>query len=407
MGGESSDAFRPISSLLISSHLFRASMKPHVALIIETSSVYGREVLSGIVRYMRINEPWSVFLEQRDLELDPPAWLHNWKGDGIITRITRPDFVSAIRQTGVPLVQLTDRNEDSDLPGVRSDDAAIGEMAAQHFIQRGFTNFGFCGFSGEAWSERRQAAFIETVRAKVGAQCKVYNSHWVGPEALSWEDDQQQLGQWLSTMTPPVAVMACSDIRGTQLMDACSRVDLAVPEQVAVIGVDNDELLCSISSPSMSSVIPNAEEVGYQGAEMLSRLMKGEKLTSSYPPIPPLGIASRHSTDSVAIEDTNIAAALRFMRENACRGVTVDEVIENTAISRSTLERQVRKYLGRTPQEELRHVQIKRVRELLLTTDLPADKIAGLCGFAYPEYMHVVFKRLMNTTPGEFRRQFK
>lgn len=383
---------------------FVRRMKPKVALIVETSSVYGRDLLSGIVRHMRMHDQWSVFLEQRDLLLEPPQWLSTWKGDGIISRVTTPTFVDAIRETGVPMVELTDRFGGSRFPGVRSDDAAIGRAGAKHLIERGFRNFAFCGFAGEAWSQRRETAFVETTQAHSSSQCEVYNSPWTGPTARTWEEEQQHLVDWLKGIDPPVAIMASNDIRGMHLIDACSRVNLAVPEEVAVIGVDNDELLCRICSPTLSSVIPNAEEIGFRAAELLARLMKGETLDATSHPIPPLGIATRQSTDVVAIDDSNIAAALRFMRENACRGVTVEEVIENTAISRSTLERQVRKYLGRTPQEEIRHVQIKRVRELLQSTDLPADRIAALCGFAHPEYMHVVFKRVMGITPGEFRR---
>ncbi|MFG0288195.1 MAG: substrate-binding domain-containing protein [Rhodopirellula sp. JB044] len=380
-------------------------MKPKVALIVETSSVYGRDLLSGIVRYMRMHDQWSVFLEQRDLQLEPPQWLGSWRGDGIISRVTTPTFIEAIKQTGVPLVELTDRFGASQFPGVRSDDAEIGRTAAKHLIERGFRNFAFCGFSNEAWSQRRQDAFVEATREHSSNDCAIYHSPWSGPEARTWEEEQQHLVDWLKEITPPVAIMACNDLRGMHLMDACSRVDLAVPEEVAVIGVDNDEMLCRVCSPTLSSVIPNAELVGFRAAELLARLMKGETLDAPLEPVPPLGIAARQSTDVVAIDDSNIAAALRYMRENACRGVTVDEVIDNTAISRSTLERQVRKYLGRTPQEEIRHVQIKRVRELLQTTDLPADRIAALCGFAHPEYMHVVFKRVMGVTPGEFRRR--
>jgi len=382
-------------------------MKPKVALIVETSSVYGRELLSGIVRYMRMHDPWSVFLEQRDLELEIPSWLNDWQGDGILTRITNPNFVTAIQRSGVPMVELTDRTGGENFPNIRSDDAAIGIMAAKHLVERGFSNFAFCGFSGEAWSLRRQQAFIDATRSHSSLDSKVFNSHWVGPSARGWEEEQQHLVQWVRSLPTPVAIMACSDIRATHLIEACSRAGVSVPEQAAVLSVDNDELLCRITSPTLSSVIPNAEAIGFRAAELLSLLMRGEPLPNLNEQIPPLGIAMRQSTDVVAIADDHIAAALRYMRENACRGITVDEVIENTAISRSTLERQVRKYLGRTPQEEIRQVQIKRVRELLLSTDLPADQIAGLCGFTHSEYMHVVFKRVMGSTPGEFRRETK
>ena len=136
---------------------------------------------------------------------------------------------------------------------------------------------------------------------------------------------------------------------------------------------------------------------------MLSQLMNGDELAERSQRIEPLGVATRQSTDVVAIEDRDVAAALHYIREHACRGLSVDEVVRNSPVSRSTLERQVRKYLGRTPQQEIRHVQIKRVRELLVTTDLPAERIATLCGFEHPEYLHVVFKRITGMTTGEFR----
>jgi LacI family transcriptional regulator len=382
-------------------------MKRDVALIIETSSIYGRDLLSGIVRYMRMHDQWSVFLEQRDLWKEPPSWLNDWHGDGIISRATTPKLLEAIGKTGVPLVEVTDRRGDADLPGVRSDDEAIGRMGAEHLIERGFERFGFCGFKGEAWSERREDAFVDAVQQISQTGCSRYNSTWQGRTARSWEDEQQCIVDWLKQLTPPFAVMACNDIRGQHVIDACSKLDLVVPEQVAVVGVDKDELLCRVCSPPLSSVIPNAQAIGFRAAEMLAQLMNGEAPGEPAQLIQPLGVATRQSTDVVAIEDRDIASALQFIREHACRGLTVDEVVRNNPVSRSTLERQVRKYLDRTPAEEIRNVQIKRVKELLVTTDISAERIAGLCGFEHPEYLHVVFKRVTGMTTGDFRRQSK
>ena len=171
-----------------------------------------------------------------------------------------------------------------------------------------------------------------------------------------------------------------------------------------MIGVDNDELLCRMCSPPLSSVIPNAEGVGYLAAESLARLMSGAAVSNRLQTVQPLRVAVRQSTDVVAIDDPHVAAALSLIRENACRGMTVDQVTKAADVSRSTLERQFRRLLGRTPQQEIRHVQIRRVKELLATTDLSSERIAALTGFEHPEYMHVVFKRLVKQTPGQFRR---
>lgn len=382
-------------------------MKRHVALIIETSSNYGRDLLAGIVRYMRMHDRWSVFLEQRDLFKQPPRWLNKWQGDGIISRATTPRLLDAISDTGVPFVELTDRKGDVEFSQIRSDDAAIGKMGAEHLLERGFKRFGYCGYKGEAWSKRREESFVKTIDQKSSGSCSLYNSTWQGRNARNWEDEQRCIIEWLQTLTPPFAVMACNDIRGRQIIDACSELDLAVPEQVVVVGVDDDELLCRMCSPPLSSVIPNAQAVGFRAAEVLASLMDGKSPASEVQLIEPLGVATRQSTDVVAIDDPDIAAALRYIREYACRGITVAEVVRDNSVSRSTLERQVRKYLGRTPQEEIRFVQIKRARELLISTDLSAEQIAPLCGFEHPEYLHVVFKRVTGTTIGVFRKQAK
>ncbi|MEM7473529.1 MAG: DNA-binding transcriptional regulator [Planctomycetota bacterium] len=380
-------------------------MKRHVALIVETSSAYGRDLLSGIVRFMRMHHEWSVFLEQRDLWKKPPPWLNDWRGDGIISRATTPSLLQAIAKTRVPLVEVTDRWGDSKLPQVRSDDEGIGRMGAEHLVERGFVRFGFCGFQGEAWSERRESAFIERVSTLTQAECSRFSSQWQGPSALSWEAEMETLVSWLKGMTPPFAIMACNDVRGQHVIDACSELGLSVPEQVAVVGVDNDELLCRVCSPPLSSVIPNAEMVGYKAAEILAKLMDSETINDRIQLIQPLGVSTRQSTDVVAIDDREVAAALRYIRENACRGLSVEEVVRNSSISRSTLERQVRKYLGRTPQEEIRNVQIKRAQELMLTTELSAEQISIICGLEYPEYFYTVFKRVSGVTTTEFRQQ--
>ena len=382
-------------------------MKRHVALIIETSSNYGRDLLAGIVRYMRMHDRWSVFLEQRDLFKQPPRWLNKWQGDGIISRATTPRLLDAISDTGVPFVELTDRKGDVEFSQIRSDDAAIGKMGAEHLLERGFKRFAYCGYKGEAWSKRREESFVKTINQKSSGSCSLYNSTWQGRGARNWEDEQRCIVEWLQTLTPPFAVMACNDIRGRQIIDACSELDLAVPEQVVVVGVDDDELLCRMCSPPLSSVIPNAQAGGFRAAEVLASLMDGKSPASEVQLIEPLGVATRQSTDAVAIDDPDIAAALRYIREYACRGITVAEVVRDNSVSRSTLERQVRKYLGRTPQEEIRFVQIKRARELLISTDLSAEQIAPLCGFEHPEYLHVVFKRVTGTTIGVFRKQAK
>ena len=200
--------------------------------------------------------------------------------------------------------------------------------------------------------------------------------------------------------------MACNDVRGQHVLDACNRIDLAVPEEVAVIGVDDEEQVCELCDPPLSSIVPNAERVGYKAAELLDRLMCGASGRGhSSGSIPPLGIATRQSTDVLAIDDPDVAEAVRYIREHACRGAIVEDILGRVPVSRSILERRFRKVLDCSPQALIRRTQLKRVKQLLVDTDLPLVKISELAGFKHHEHMCTVFKREVGDSPGAYRRK--
>lgn len=377
---------------------------PHVALMVETSSIYGRRILQGIARYLRSHRPWSVFVEQRALESLPPRWLESWRGDGVISRLHNPAFAEAIRKARVAAVDLTHRRPPFGLPRIASDDLATGRLAAEHLLERGFRSFAFCGFTGMLWSTRRGESFLGAL-ADSGDSGRVFESPWVGSDARPWEREQRAIGRWLKALPKPVGVLACNDVRGLHVLDACRRVNLNVPEEVAVLGVDDDPLLCELCDPPLSSVIPNPERIGYEAAALLDRLMDGEEAGFEERLISPLGVAARLSTDVLAIDDPRIAAAVRFIREHACQAITVRDVLEHVPLSRTALERRFRRYLGRSPQAEIRAVRLKRVKQLLAGTDLKLGQIAELAGFEHPEYLSVVFKREIGRSPGRFRRE--
>ncbi len=334
----------------------------------------------------------------------PPRWLETWRGDGIISRWSSPAFAAALRKARVAAVDLTHRGDLFGIPRIASDDRAIGRLAAEHLLERGFRSLAFCGYSGMRWSRRRQEGFLEAVVGTDGAG-RVYETPWGGPDAEPWERQQKAIGRWLRRLPRPVGVMACNDDRGLHVLDACRRAGLAVPEEVAVIGVDDDPLLCELCDPPLSSVVPNPERIGYEAAELLDRLMAGEPAGFRERTIPPLGVVTRLSTDVLAVDDARVVAAVRFIREHACHGITVRDVLGHTPLSRTALERHFRRYLGRSPQAEIRAVQLKRVKQLLAETDLKMDQIAELAGFEHPEYLSVVFKRELGLTPGQFRRE--
>jgi LacI family transcriptional regulator len=374
--------------------------RPKVALDVETSLVYGRRILEGVSRYLRANRPWSIYLEQHELGSDLPGLLKRWSGDGIITRQASPSSVKYLSRRHLAAIDLGDIHPPLGIVRIGSADGMIGRMAAEHLLERGFQHFGCAGFTDEHWSQRRRIGFVSEV-GHAGFECNVYESPRAGLKV--WKQDQTRLVEWLRSLPKPAGIFATNDLRGQHVLDACARENIAVPEQAAVVGVDNDELLCNLCNPPLSSVIPDPERIGYVAAEWLDRLMQGEKPKAMEKEIAPQGIAVRQSSDVFAVSDPVLANALRFIRERACEGMTVQHLLEHLCVSRSWLERNFRKLLNRSPQAAIRLVQIKRCKELLRTTTLPLEKIARLTGFEHPEYMSVVFKRETGETPGHYR----
>ncbi len=381
---------------------------PHVALIVETSSAYGRDLLSGVARFVRENGPWMMYLASRSLDDPPPSWLEGWDGQGIISRASDPVSAGLVKRAGVPTVDLNDQLPDGTLPAMRSDDVAIGRMAFRHLAERGFTRFAFFGYPVFQWSLRRRDGFLDAVRA-AGHDPHEYQPPRRasrGHRLPSWEEEMDGVARWLAGLPKPLGLMACNDFRGMQALDACRRAGVAVPEEVAVIGVDNEPFTHELAHPPLSSVIPDARRIGFEAAALLARLMAGGLAESTRVAVPPLGVATRQSTDVVAIADPGVADALRFIRENACQGISVEDVLDRVVTSRSALQRAFRKHLDRTIHEEILGVRLHRVKQLLAETELPLRAIADRAGFAYVEYLSAVFRRTTGQTPGAYRRQF-
>jgi LacI family transcriptional regulator len=216
---------------------------------------------------------------------------------------------------------------------------------------------------------------------------------------------EDEIGQWLLALPRPVGVMACYDIRARHVLDACRRVGLAVPDQVAVIGVDNDEFLCDLSDPPLSSVAPDTRRTGYEAAALLDRLMSGrERRRGQAIFVEPLGVVARRSTDVLALGDADVSAAVRFIREHACDGIAVKDLLAEVPLSRRVLEDRFRKLLGRTPHDEIARVRFERVRQLLRETRLPLAEIARRSGFRNAEYLATAFRRQLGTSPNAYRK---
>lgn len=383
-----------------------------IALLVETSSTYGRQILRGIQRFNETANPhrWTAVLEEHDVNAGVPSWIKNWTGDGIISRQLSNDFREEITRGKIAFVELTDRHETNEFITVRSDDFRIGQLAAEHFRERGLVNYAFCGFSGESWSDRRKAGFAAHLRSSPSSVLFEHQADWYLQDSACRVAAMEDLTSWLKELPKPIGVMACNDVCGKRISECCHRASISVPEQVAVVGVDNDDLLCGWCSPPLSSVIPNAEAVGFQAARILSGLLGNPESNSAIHEtepreilIPPLGIQSRQSSDLVAVEDTDLSSALRFIRNRASSGVAVADVLAHCDVSRSTLDRKMRDFLGRTTQQEILRVRLQRVCQMLSRYEIPIESVALQCGYEHPEYLHVVFKREMGMTPGEYR----
>ncbi len=364
-------------------------------------------MLKGIAYYERSHQPWAAFLDDEARAEIDPRWVRSKKWDGVISRHTQPALIDACGKLGLPLVDLNDTPSFPGVPKIRPDNTVIGHLGAEHFLERGYRHYGFCGFTNHGWSCERRDGFVEALRL-TGHACQVFDVEYPGDLTPFWDARQiTALGVWLRRLPKPVAVMACNDLRALQVISAAQAVDLLVPEEVAVLGANNDTIRCDLAYPPLSSVAANAFQSGYRAAECLDQLMAGRKPESADVRIEPVDVVTRHSTDILAIDDKNVAAALSFIRENANRGITVDDVLRHAFASRSVLEKKLRRFLGRSPQAEIRRVQVAKIRQLLLETDFPLKKIAELTGFEHVEYLCVVFKRLTGESPGGYRKKNK
>ncbi len=380
-----------------------AAHRPHVALLVETSLAPGRDILRGIARYVREHEPWSLYHEPRSLEEGLPTWLKTWHGDGIIVRVQNHAMARAVEATGIPAVDVLGVVAKARMPLVHVDDRLIGAMAADHLIERGFHHFGFFGIQAENWSDCRRDCFRDSLKAS-RAEFSVYEVPRQAMTQTPWEEQEDALAGWLASLPKPVGIMVCSDQVGPRVLEACRRAGIDVPDEVAVVGVDNDETLCEVCNPPLSSVNAGHQIVGYEAAALLDRLMLGRGSSECPVRVAPQGVVTRKSTDVLATNDRQVAIALRLIREHATRGLSAAEVIRQIPVSRSVLQRRFRREIGRSIQEEIIGVRLKRARQLLAETDLPLIDVAERSGFKHQEYLGAVFKAKTGKTPAQYRR---
>lgn len=405
------------------------SKMPHVLLLIESSRAYGRECLMGIASYMRAHGTWNVLHLERGLQEDIPDLVKRQPFDGVIARSENERVANSVKALNVPTVDLRGAFPPENGAILNTDSEACAAMAVEHFQQRGFRELAFCGYDGIDFSDDRCKAFLKICERK-GISAYAYEPNSVnvpspqpnGAEGngsasagqasgtlgseLDGELDDIGLSEWLLDLPKPIGVFTCNDNRGRQVLGAVQRAGLRVPDHVAVLGVDDDEVICDLANPPLSSIQPDARGLGFEGARYLAELMNGGQPPRQRILIPPVRVAVRRSTDVMAIADADLAEAVQYIRSNACDGIGVEDILRATAYSRATLERRFRQVLGRTPREEIERVRIDRVRTLLAETSYSLEQVAHMVSYKTAAHLVTAFRRNADCTPGQYRRRF-
>jgi LacI family transcriptional regulator len=381
-----------------------APVAPKVIVIINTSYGDSEAILNGILQYQREHGVWDVFVDYEGLAESDPEWLSQQPWRGVISRTTTQRLVDQCAAQKIPLSDLNDCTPFAGVPKVRPDNIAVGHMAAEDLYEKGFRHFYYCGYPNRDWSLDRRDGYFEALRL-LGCHAEEFSLPFgCGLTPAEYAGVVAQMTNWLKTIPRPAAIMAAHDLRGRQILEAAQHLGIIVPEELAVIGVNNDEVRCELAFPTLSSVAIDHQRAAYLAAEQLALLMAGGSEAARDIRVEPIRIVTRNSTDSLAIEDRAISAALSIVRQEACRGITVDEIVRRATIPRARLERGFRTFLGRSPQAEIRRIQLLNIKQLLIETDLPLKQIAQLTGFEHVEYLSVTFKRIVGETPGRFRR---
>lgn len=402
------DIFEPMTDIVGRKRRSTQIPDKRVALaIVDKEYAHGRLKIKGIIDYYRKHLAWEIL---RNAELQPmvmPEDLMKWSGDGVISEIYTEADASVFNSLSMPVVNTSVSPFVEHYPSVRVDNHAIGHMAAEHLMECKVDRFAFVGPEKLFHARERQEGFAQTLE-KSGRQC---TSIWYPPRKVDETRASEELVSpdvlmdALSGLTLPVGIMVSSDKVGFAVLEACSKLGLRSPEDVAVIGVDNDEYYCNLAYSSMTSISPNSRKVGFRAARMLDQLMRGEELKQTCVLIPPSRIVFRNSTDMSRSQYPEVALALRFIRNHANEFIDVSNVLDVVPVSRRWLEIKFREEVGCGIYQEIRRLHVERAKQLLVSTDWPLSRIAKESGFNKTDRFELAFHKLLGMSAAEYRRQ--
>jgi|GEM_PF-488730 len=390
-----------------------------VGIFISPHSARGMGLLRGVGRFVRSRGDWLVISIDRDKSTSLSAVLENRRCEGVLASIEASDEMEMLVNSALPVVDVFGRFESERIFRVVVDHHRVGLLAYSHLKSCGLSNLAFYGFAKDRACTVRLDAVMQCARADQWSVAVLLNhadlssdytaDSATGDSADDSAQSERELEEWLTKLPKPVGVIAGNDLLGKRLLEACRRCGLQVPDIVAVIGAGSDEVFREFCVPALSSVpIPN-ERIGYQAAELLSTLMDGKAAPHHETLVSPVAVAARYSTEGPLKQDACVFLAVKFIEENACKGINTEDVLDHLAqnshlISRSTLERRFREALRRSPKGEILRVRIARAGELLMNTSYPLAKIAEMVSIQRPEHLSATFKRLTGQLPGELRR---
>ncbi len=384
---------------------------PTIGLLIESSRESGRALICGIARCAHHYGPWSFYWEPGGLE---KAWpeLKALNVDGIILRDV--DKLEEVAELKIPAVVIGhSKAEIPDLVNVVTDSAAIGQIGAEHLLSCGFKHFAYCGYGGGipsfstselfTWSDLRRESFEKRIR-RAGFDVDAYTTLSAATEA--WQEERHKMAGWLQSLPKPIGLMACNDDCGRQVIEACKLTGLSVPDEVGILGADNDEVVCGLSEPSMSSVAINFERAGYETALVLHRILRGKPRTPSKIIVSATHVVARRSTDFMAVFDPQVRKSLQFVRDHIRENIMVMDISRAAGMSRRALEIKFRREIGCSIHEYVRRLRTDKIVRLLVETDLPVGQIAESLGFADIQHFARYFRTNKEISPLAYRRAF-
>lgn len=375
-----------------------------VALVIELSTIHARGLIRGISAYAQQQRGWRLHLIQQLRAADIRRWLDSSPCQGLIARVETPSIAEALAQRAIPVVNVAGATTMPCWPRVDTDNVAVCSLAAGHLIDRGYQCFGFCGMPHYEWSGWRKEIFAAEL-ARHGFGCEHLDLPSLTPDTQLSRRDRRAMNQWLAELSKPVGLFAANDHCGRIVLEACDHAGLAVPDEIGVVGVDNDDLICELCRPPLSSIEANCERIGYVAAETLDRLLDGESPDFHESLIKPTTVVCRRSTDATAVREPIISEALRFIRAYACHEIRSMDVARHVNVSRRYLEQQFRRIVGRSIHTEILRRRLETAQRLLGETDWKLQSIADRSGFKQAAHMSAVFYATLGMRPGQYRRR--